>query len=149
MAKILSMKTAFIVSFSLLLFSCKSDDNLNQDNPYLIDPLVNLQLDLSLPQYNLLNFPGNSIVVNSQGIRGIVIYNVDNSQYSAMEITDPNHVPNNCSTMEIEGIEATCPCPDEENKYNIITGQHMGNPNLYPMQRYSAVRSGNVINITN
>jgi hypothetical protein len=133
----------------LMFLSCESDDRVNRNNPYLIDPLVNLQLDLSLPQYNLLNFPGNSIVINSQGIRGIVVYNIDNSQYSAMEITDPNHVPNNCSTMDIVGIEATCTCPDDENKYNIITGQHMGNPNLYPMQRYRAVRSGNVVTITN
>lgn len=133
----------------ILFISCNSDDRLNRNNPYLIDPLVNLQLDLSLPQYNLLNFPGNSVVITSQGIRGIVIYNIDNSQYSAMEITDPNHIPSSCSTMVIEGIEATCTCPDDENKYNIITGQHMGNPNLYPMQRYRIVRSGNVINITN
>lgn len=143
------MKKLGAIIICFLLLSCNSDDRVNRNNPYLIDPLVNLQLDLSLPQYNLLNFPGNSVIVTSQGIRGIVIYNIDNSQYSAMEISDPNHVPNNCSTMEIVGIEATCSCPDDENKYNIITGQHMGNPNLYPMQRYRAVRSGNVINITN
>lgn len=139
------------LGFILVLFfiSCNSDDRVNKNNPYLIDPLVNLQLDLSLPQYNLLNFPGNSIVINSQGIKGIVVYNIDNSQYSAMEITDPNHVPNTCSTMDIIGIEATCTCPDDENKYNIITGQHLANPNLYPMQRYNAMRNGNVVNITN
>ena len=138
---------AITVLFSLL--SCKSDDNVNQNNPFLIEPLVNIQLDLSLPQFNPLNFPGNNIIINAQGIKGIVVYNIDNNQYVALDLTDPNHAPNDCSRMTIEGIEATCPCPDDENNYNIITGQHLGNPNLFPMQRYRAVRSGNVINITN
>ncbi len=143
------MKIFVTLALFLILLSCKSDDNVNQNNPFLIDPLVNLQLDLSLPQYNPLNFPGNSIIINAQGIKGIVVYNIDNNQYVALDLTDPNHAPNDCSRMIIEGIEATCPCPDHENKYNIITGQHLQQPNLYPMQRYSAVRSGNVINIAN
>ncbi len=143
------MKKLGALLICFLLLSCDSDDDVNRNNPFLIDPLVNLQLDLSLPQYNPLNFPGNNIIINSQGIKGIVVYNIDNNQYVALDLTDPNHAPNDCSRMTIEGIEATCPCPDEDNKYNIITGQHLVEPNLYPMQRYNAVRSGNVINITN
>lgn len=143
------MKNVVFIFCFVLLSSCKSDDDVNRDNPFLIDPLVNLQLDLSLPQFNLLNFPGNSILINTQGIKGIVVYNIDNSQYVAFELTDPNHAPNSCSRMEIEGIEATCPCPEDENKYNIITGQHATEPNLFPMQRYQAVRNGNTITLTN
>jgi nitrite reductase/ring-hydroxylating ferredoxin subunit len=143
------MKNFGAILICFLLLSCNNDDNVNRNNPFLIDPLVNLQLDLSLPQYNPLNFPGNSVIINAQGIKGIVVYNIDNSQYVALDLTDPNHAPNDCSRMTIEGIEATCPCPDHNNKYNIITGQHMTQPNLYPMQRYRVVRSGNVINITN
>ncbi|GGD96037.1 hypothetical protein GCM10011312_19510 [Planktosalinus lacus] len=131
------------------MFSCNNDDDVNRNNPYLIDPMVNMQLDLSLPQYNPLNFPGNSLLLNSQGIKGIVVYNIDNNQYVALDLTDPNHVPNDCSRMTIEGIEAMCPCPNENNKYNIITGQHVTQPNLYPMQRYRAERNGNVISISN
>lgn len=143
------MKKNILLLFVLVLLSCNSDDNVNRDNPFLIDPLVNIQLDLSLPQFNLLNFPGNSVIINTQGIRGIVVYNIDNSQYVALELTDPNHAPNDCSRMEVEGIEATCPCTNDDNKYNIITGQHATQPNLFPMQRYQATRNGNTISITN
>lgn len=143
------MKISGLLLLCLVLFSCENDDTINQNNPFLIDPLVNLQLDLSLPQFNPLNFPGNSLVLNNQGIRGIVIYNIDNSQYAAFEITDPNHVPNSCSTMEIEGIEANCPCPDDTHRYSIITGQHATDPSLFPMQRYQASRTGSVLNINN
>ena len=127
------MKKIVFLFLMLSIFSCKEDDNINRNNPFLIDPLVNLQLDLSLPQYNLLNFPGNSIIINTQGIKGIVVYNVDNSQYVALELSDPNHAPNDCSKMTIGGIEASCPCTQDSNTYNIITGQHLSDPNLYPM----------------
>tara|TARA_B100000949_G_C13912538_1_gene297413 strand:+ start:85 stop:513 length:429 start_codon:yes stop_codon:yes gene_type:complete len=139
------------IAFLLLLitvFACKSDDDKLDDNPYLTSPLVDLTLNLNLPEYNSLNFPSNSLVITRQGIRGVVIYNVDNTTYHAFELSDPNHVPNDCSRMEVDGIEATCPC-DDDNKYNIVTGQNITDPNRYPMQRYRAVRSGNTIRITN
>jgi len=135
---------------SILSFSCKNDDDLTGNNPNLIDPLVNINLNLSLPQYDALRFPSGSVLLNPpQGIKGIVVYNINNSEYTAFELSDPNHTPNSCSRMEIDGIIATCPCPTDENEYNIVTGQHMGDQNLYPMQRYNAVRNGNVITISN
>ncbi|PKP25434.1 MAG: hypothetical protein CVU03_08095 [Bacteroidetes bacterium HGW-Bacteroidetes-2] len=144
------MKNSSIVFLlALVLISCSNNDNVNRNNPFLINPFVDLQLNLSLPEFNQLNFPGSSIILNAQGIKGIVVYNIDNAQYTAFELSDPNHAPNECSKMEISGIEATCPCTTDTNKYNIITGQHGVDPNLFPMQRYNAVRTGNVIRISN
>lgn len=141
-------KIILILSVAFLLFSCGNDDQRRHNNPYLTSPVINLQLNLNLPEYNQLNFPGNSIIITSQGIRGIVIYNIDNSQYAAFELSDPNHIPNDCSRMEVEGIEATCHCNDD-NKYNIITGQHLTSPDMYPMQRYRSERTGNIVRISN
>jgi hypothetical protein len=134
----------------LICFSCKSDDDFTGNNPNLIDPLVNINLNLSLPQYDALRFPGGSVLLNPpQGIRGVVVYNINNMEYVAFELSDPNHTPNACSRMEIDGIIATCPCPTDDNEYNIVTGQHTDDPNLYPMLRYRAVRNGNVISVSN
>lgn len=133
----------------LFLLSCSKEDERRNDNPYLTSPIINLQLNLNLPEYTPLNYPGNFYIENNYGIRGIVIYNIDNSQYVAFELSDPNHAPSDCSKMEIEGIEAHCPCEGDDNGYNIITGQHLSQSDLYPMQRYRAVRSGNIINVTN
>lgn len=141
----------FPLIFALIFTACKSDDN-NQpldDNPFLNEPPVSLTLNLNLPQYNPLKFPGNSLIINTQGIRGIVIYNVNNDLYTAFDLSDPNHIPSNCSRMEIDGIIATCPCPDDENSYDIVTGQHETNQNSYPMQQYRAQRSGDVLQISN
>jgi len=144
------MKKILILFFiSISLLACKSDDSNNNSNPFLNIPAVNLSLNLNLPEYTALKFPGNSVVITSQGIKGIVVYNIDDSQYSAFEISDPNHNPNSCSRMEIETPVATCQC-DDENSYNIITGEHTNGDNTkYPMYRYNAVRSGDIVQVYN
>ncbi|MFK5983336.1 MAG: hypothetical protein QM499_10515, partial [Flavobacteriaceae bacterium] len=100
--------TIIIFLFATILFACSgSDDNNNSNNPFLTPPPVNINLSLSLPEYNPLNFDGNSIILSGQGIRGIVVSRISSSFYTAFDITDPNHIPNSCSRMEVEGIIAT------------------------------------------
>ncbi len=132
------------------LFSCSKNDDQKERNPYLTDPVVNLTLNLNLPEYNPLKFPGN-YVITSQGIKGIVVFCVSETQYFAFDLSDPNHVPNECSRMEVDGPIASCPCTTDENEYNIINfGRHTSQPDdKYPMQQYRAERNGNNISITN
>jgi len=141
------------ILFLLIVFvtlSCSKDDDKQERNPYLSDPVVSLNLNLNLPEYNPLKFPGNS-VITSQGIKGIVVICVSETQYFAYDLTDPNHVPSNCSRMEINGPIASCPCPNEDNEYNLINfGRHTSEPDTkYPMQSYRAERNGNTIVISN
>ncbi|RMA66320.1 hypothetical protein [Ulvibacter antarcticus] len=138
-----------LLSICFLISGCNKDDSPNDNNPYLLDPLVGITLNLNLPQYNALKFTGNSIELAGEGLKGIVVYNINNEQYAAFELSDPNHIPSGCSKMEVDGIIATCPCTTDSNEYNIITGQHMLNQNLYPMQRYNAIRTGDVVQISN
>ena len=135
----------------VFVLGCKKDDNntLNDNNPFLTTPIVNISLNLNLPEYNPLRFPGNSVLINNRGIKGIVVYNVNNTLYTAFDLSDPNHVPNSCSRMEIEGIIASCPCETDTNSYDIVTGQHQNDENAYPMQQYRSERLGDVINISN
>ena len=144
------MKNVFVALFiGLIVLGCNKDDSPNDNNPNLLNPLVNLNLNLNLPQYSDLNFPGNSFITTEQGIKGIVIYNLNNELYTAFELSDPNHIPSGCSRMTINGIVATCPCTDDTNEYDIVTGQHKTNQSLYPMQQYSAVRTGENLQISN
>jgi len=143
------MKKTIVTIFICLSFlACKSDDDINNNNPYLTIPVVNLNLSLNLPEYNALKFPGNSVEIYTQGIRGIVVYNVNNSLYTAFEISDPNHSPSSCSRMTIEGIVATCQC-DDENRYDIVTGQHQDDESRYPMQQYRTERTGDIVRVFN
>lgn len=141
-------KIAFFLLISLGLLSCSNNDDKIQ-NPYLVVPLVNLSLNLNLPEYTDLKFPGGSFIVNNQGIKGIVVYCVSDTQYFASELSDPNHSPNSCSKMEVTGIIATCSC-DDGNTNDIITGQFTPpNNEKYPMLQYRAERNGDVVNIYN
>lgn len=139
-----------LLIISFIILSCsKSDDKLDQ-NPFLTNPVVNLRLNLNLPEYNTLKFPGSS-VITGQGIKGIVVFCLSETQYVAFDLTDPNHVPSSCSRMEVNGPIATCPCENDENEYNIVNfGRHTTEPDVkYPMQQYRAERNGNNIIITN
>lgn len=144
------MKSKLINLFILVaIISCKKEDRIDLNNPYLIEPLVNISLNLNLPEYNPLKFPGNSVVIDQQGIKGVVIYNVNNELYTAFELSDPNHIPNDCSKMNIEGIIASCPCVSDTNSYDIVTGQHQSNEDTYPMLQYQAIRMGDNIQVSN
>ncbi len=128
--------------------SCSDDDGPRNANPNLPNVGVNLILDLNLPEYNQLNFPGNTFVTRIQGVRGIVIFNIDNTQYTAFEISDPNHSPNDCSAAQIDGLTATCSCADG-NAYSIVTGQVTAGGGEFPLKPYRITRSGNQLIITN
>lgn len=142
-------KTLYLLIITIVIASCSKSDDKRERNPYLTDPLVSLNLNLNLPEYNPLRFPGNYVIVN-QGIKGIVVYCVSEQMYLAFDLTDPNHAPSNCSRMDIDGITATCPCPNDENSYYITSGRHISEPDLkYPMQQYRAERSGNNVIINN
>lgn len=143
------MRYAIICIFFLLAISCSSDDSRNYNNPYLIPTTVNLTLNLNLPQYNQLKFPGNSVTVQHQGIKGIVVYCLNTDLYIAHEISDPNHNPSDCSAMTVEGAVASCPCPEDDNSYDLITGQHATAEDKYPMLQYRAKREGNSIRVYN
>lgn len=143
------MRYLIISIIFLLAISCSSDDTRNYNNPYLISTTVNLQLNLNLPQYKSLQYPGNHVIVYHQGIKGIVIYALNADLYIAHELSDPNHFPNNCSTMTVTGAIASCPCPDDDNSYDLITGQHSSSKERYPMLQYRAKREGNSIRVYN
>ena len=67
------------------------------------------------------------------------------NQFFVYELSDPNHPPNDCSRMSINGIVASCPCSSDTNTYNIVTGQPMTGNGEFPMKAYRAERSGNII----
>jgi len=145
-----TMKPFFYsILIASFLFSCGKDDDPRNNNPNLTDPIVNISLNLNLPQYDALKFPGNSVILNGEGIRGIVVYNVNNDLYTALELSDPNHPPNDCSRMTVAAPIATCPCGSDTNEYFITDGQHRTDNTLYPMQPYRIVRTGDQIRITN
>ena len=90
-------------------------------NPFLADVRFQREFNLSLPLYSGLNYVGGSIFVEEIGINGIILFNLNGSNFLAWEATCPNHLPQACSKLSIEGVLAICKC--EEFQYSLATGQ--------------------------
>ena len=131
----------------LFLLNCGSDDNINNCN-FLINAPVNVSLNLNLPEFSQLMFISNSVYVANQGNGGIYVTNVGNGNYRAWDAYDPNHAPSSCSFLQIEGVNVTCGCTDE-NEYSLFTGQAIGDPLPCGLKEYRVTVSGNTLVISN
>ncbi|MCF4100425.1 hypothetical protein L1I30_01985 [Gillisia sp. M10.2A] len=140
-------KLLYIVVLSSFAFGCSSDTE-SVKNPYLIETSFTAKLNLSLPEYNSLNFPGNTYANYNYGINGFVVYNINNTQYLAFELTDPNHVVSDCSRLSVNGIIVSCNCNDG-NKYNLLTGELTEGSGEYSLKPYRVRKTGNILEVYN
>ncbi|MRI01903.1 hypothetical protein GH721_15275 [Kriegella sp. EG-1] len=145
------MKRIIGLVIMVLALSCDSDRTIR--NPYIQEIGFRIDLNLSLPLYSPLTNPNRPIYVGTDGVgnRGIFVINAGFDQFRAFEATCPNHPPNSCSTMKIDGINAICECEDYE--YSLYTGQQLNMPDddkqYYNLLEYRAVQSGNSVIISN
>lgn len=138
-------RALLLVAFCTLVFSCSSDDN-RINNPNITPFSFSIGLNTNFVEYSQLQFPGNAIYVPNAGIRGIFVINTGSS-IRAWEATDPNHVPNDCSAMMLNGVEATCSC--EDNRYTLYTGQDLNQELPYTLIEYRVSQNGNDIIVSN
>lgn len=141
-------KICALLVFLLVLNSCSTNEDNRIDNPNLVDVSFRLLINLNLPEYNSLNFPGNSYSTYTTGINGVVVYNINNTQFTAFELSDPNHPLNECSTLRVEGVIAKCDCNDG-NSYNILTGELTNGSGQYTLKPYRVVKNGSEIEVYN
>ncbi len=142
------MNKIYILLILILgLISCDPDDE-TRNNPYLTEVSFNLNINLNLPEFHNFTFPGNSYSSYNHGINGVVVYNINNTQYTAFELSDPNHPLSSCSRLTVQGIIATCGCEDG-NSYNILTGELSSGTGQYSLKPYRVRKSGNMIEVFN
>ena len=139
------------VLFLLIIAAC-SNDGTNR-NPYLQEISFRFDANLNLPTYSPLTNTGSAVPVKSDGIgtKGVFIINVGFDQFRAFEASCPNHAPNECSTMSLDGQIVTCSC--EDYQYSLFTGQLLNRPDdgkrYYDMLEYRASLSGNSVIVSN
>lgn len=135
----------FLILLTAITFiGCHKDDGPNSNNPYLPNYTVNLQVNMSLPAYSDLQFNGNGVYIDGNGVRGIIIFNTG-SGYTAFDAACPNQSLSECSTMAINGMYAVCACDQKE--YSLFSGLAEGAE--YPMKQYRTSVSNNVIRVYN
>jgi nitrite reductase/ring-hydroxylating ferredoxin subunit len=131
--------------------SCNNDRGTR--NPFLQEIGFRFDVNLNLPLYSPLTNPGNAIYIDSQGVgtRGVFVINTGFDVFRAFEASCPNHAPNSCSTMDLDGQNAFCSC--ENYEYSLFTGQQLNRPDdgnrYYDMLEYRATQSGNTVVISN
>lgn len=137
----------------LLIFLISCDSDSTNRNPFLQEVSFRFDLNLNLPLYSGLNNIGNPVYVpnNGVGTRGAFVIKSGLDTFFAFEASCPNHAPNNCSTMTIDGQNVICSC--EDYTYSLFTGQQLDRPNdgnrYYDLLFYRATQSGNTITISN
>lgn len=128
------MKYFSIVLFFVFSFLACNRDTQNTINPFLPNYSFDIVINMNLPQYSSLAFPSNSVYINTAGagIRGLIVFNAGSGNYLAYDAACPNQPLADCSTMTLNGINATCPC--DNVSYSLFTGLAAGKQ--YPMKAY-------------
>lgn len=145
------MKHFWVSVLLILLISCSSDST--NRNPYLQEVSFRFDLNLNLPLYSGLNNIGNPVYVGNNGVgtRGAFVIKSSLDSFYAFEASCPNHTPNNCSTMTIDGQNVVCDC--DGFTYSLFTGQQLDRPDdgkrYYDLLFYRATQSGNIVTISN
>ncbi|MGV3460675.1 MAG: Rieske (2Fe-2S) protein [Flavobacterium sp.] len=129
------MKKCFtlILLTALVFIGCNKDDDNRNNNPFLPNYSFSIDINMELPQYASLQFAANAVYANQggAGINDVIIMNTG-SGFTAFEATCPNQPITECSFMDIQGINAICPCDDAE--YSLFTGLAAGQQ--YPLKQY-------------
>ncbi|MGB0836489.1 MAG: hypothetical protein ACPGRE_00190 [Flavobacteriaceae bacterium] len=130
----------FTLLFLLSLTACDS----YEPNSLLPNAQVDFTVDMNLPQYQALLIPGGYVFVQNQGIRGVYIYNLNNSTYKAFDAACPGIAASPqqaCAQMNLlDGILLECPC--NGNTYSILDGSPQQEGNAYVAKEYSALKNG-------
>ena len=140
-------KLKLVLAVTFLGLGCSKSNNYDASCNFLVNLNVVTSLNLNLSQYNQLTFPSNPVYVPNVGNGGIIVNNTGIG-YVAFDAADPNHVFSECSILSINGIVGVCGC--ENNKYNLVTGQPMENPELRcSLKPYLVESNGNTLYISN
>lgn len=146
------MKKILFLTFVLVFSLGCSKDSVRYSNPYLPNNPVSIFIDLNLPAYDKLKYPNNSVIIENQGVLGVIVFNAG-SYYLAYDIACPNHaVDYNCSRMKLDkpgSIFLTCSCEQHPTpfQYSLMTGTSLTPGAQYQLKPYTVNARGNILSI--
>ncbi|WP_417352548.1 Rieske (2Fe-2S) protein [Flavobacterium alkalisoli] len=143
------MRKYLLLLFAVVFLSSCSNDDYNNNNKYLPNYGFSINIDMNLPLYTPLLYTSNPVYIGQAGIgiRGIIVMNTGGG-FVAYEASCPNQELSSCSTLDLNGINAVCPCDDVE--YSLFTGLANNADVQYPLKPYRVeIISENVIRVYN
>lgn len=138
-------KTFFIITV-FTFFTCQNNTDLSACSQQF--PL-SLTKSLSLPELNGAQVPGGFSFLNNDGRKGILLLNVNGSDFVAFDLLCPNDFCDTPMTFD-GGFTLECSC--DGSKYGIgsgIGGAPQTNGFDCPAIEYQVLRNGNTIRIIN
>jgi len=111
---------------------------------------VQINVNLSLPEFAPLNAIGNAIIYPYEGYNnnGVIICRNSIEDYSAYDATCPQHIATKTAiVLDDKGSGGMATCPYCKTTYNLL---NYGSPSKgYPLQRYNLTLSGDFLYIFN
>jgi len=141
------MKYIVLIVFLVVLGCSKTAV---ERNPFLLENSFDQSINLALPSFNNLSYTGGSHYWPNDGIRGLLLYNLNGNTIMAWEASCPNHELKSCSTLQTDGlVSATASCSCEDYQYSLATGQPLTEGATYSLLFYKVQQSGTVVRIYN
>ena len=117
-------------------------------NDYIRNVYVDVEVDLSLPEFSLLNTVGNSIFIEG-GNKGIIIYRFSNYEYNIYD-RNCSYEPNlECSYIDsINSTIAMCGCCSSAFLLD-QNGVAANSPAVLPLKQYNYSLNNTLLHIFN
>ena len=135
-------KAKFLVLFLIIISSC------GDSNDYIRNVYVDVEIDLSLPQFSPLNTVGNSIFIEG-GNKGIIIYRFSNYEYNIYD-RNCSYEPNlECSYIDsINSTIAMCGCCSSAFLLD-QNGVAANSPAVLPLKQYNYSLNNTLLHVFN
>ena len=136
------MKVRIFAFICLLFLSCQKQDD------YVQNVLVDITLNLSLPEFEELQTVGNFVFING-GVKGIIVYHQAFDIYKTYDRNCTYQPSLSCARIDsVNSTIAICNCCDSKFMLG-QNGQTIDGPALMPLKEYPNNLLGDVLYIYN
>jgi len=136
------MKVRIFAFICLLFLSCQKQDD------YVQNVLVDITLNLSLPEFEELQTVGNFVFING-GVKGIIVYHQAFDIYKTYDRNCTYQPSLSCARIDsVNSTIAICNCCDSKFLLG-QNGQTIDGPALMPLKEYPNNLLGDVLYIYN
>ena len=143
----LRSKISLWLGFAILIMgACSSCGEQQQVIPYVP---VNFQIDLNLPAYNTLNFPGEAIALPG-GSKGLYVYRYTLDEFVVLDRHATFDIPMACKvTLDEDNITLQDHSDCSESQWLMLDGSVITGPATVPLHRYRTTLNGSILSIYN
>ncbi|MGY8916787.1 MAG: hypothetical protein ACKVJ6_00815 [Flavobacteriales bacterium] len=143
MMSIYRLPLIIIGAFFLIQSSC---DQNNQNIPYVP---VNFDINVNLPAYTSLNYPGEHLIVQG-GSKGIIIYRYTMDEFVVLDRHSTYDVTLGCKvSVGTDGITLSDENDCSASKWIILDGSVMQGPATVPLHRYRTSWNPPILHVYN